>query len=291
MIDFVTEPLRVVLISFGANEFATLHGACEQAGHLPVCYVYGRSMKPRTASVSNAGEVVGGILDGIPPGMDLLLPASADGLADALAGYRPDLLVVYGFNWRLPESVLSVPSHGAINIHTSCLPKYRGPAPVLWAIRNGDPEMGVTVHRMDEDFDTGGILAQQGGIPLDEDVDPDRLWTRIKPVIQDLLRTALDRVVAGAAGEPQDDTEASYAGFLEPAFSRVDWSDTVADIHNQVRTFHFMGRDRGPVAEVGGGWVKVLRTSVEPSDGIRVECGDGPIWIVESVPTEAPASR
>jgi len=107
--------------------------------------------------------------------MDLLLPGTADGLADALGGYRLDLLVVYGFNWKLPAAVLRTPRSGAVNIHSSLLPRYRGPAPVLRAIRNGDAEIGLTVHRMDEQFDTGPILAQQGGIPLDEDVTPQRL--------------------------------------------------------------------------------------------------------------------
>jgi methionyl-tRNA formyltransferase len=223
--------------------------------------------------------------------MDLLLPGTAEGLADALGGYRLDLLVVYGFNWRLPAAVLRTPRSGVINIHSSLLPKYRGPAPVLWAIRNGDAEIGLTVHRMDEQFDRGPILAQRGGIPLDEDVTPQRLWRRVSPVLADVLTVALDLVTKGYPGVPQDDAGASYAGFLEPEFSVVDWSRTSAQVHNQVRMFGFMGPAHAPVAEVGDRWLKVLRTRLEPADGIRVECADGPIWIVESAPAQPPAIR
>lgn len=156
--------MRVALATFGTEEFAALHASCVAAGHEPVAYVYCRSMKPKSRTDTHAAAVAGRLLEALPPGMDLLLPGTAEGLADALGGYRLDLLVVYGFNWRLPAAVLRTPRSGVINIHSSLLPKYRGPAPVLWAIRNGDAEIGLTVHRMDEQFDTGPILAQRGGI-------------------------------------------------------------------------------------------------------------------------------
>src|SRR5262249_29359410 len=159
------------------------------------------------------------------------LPGTAEGLAEAIAGYRLDLLVVYGFNWKLPAAVLDATRFGAVNVHSSLLPKYRGPAPVLWAIRNGDAEIGLTIHRMDERFDTGPILAQRGGIPLDEEVTPQRLWTRVRPVLADLLTAALDQVATNAPGVPQGDAGASYAGFVEPEFSVVDWSRTACAVH------------------------------------------------------------
>lgn len=283
--------MRVALATFGADEFAALHSVCVAAGHEPVAYVYCRSMKPRSRTDAHAAAVAGRLLEALPAGMDLLLPGTAEGLAEALRGYRLDLLVVYGFNWRLPASVLRTPRSGAINVHSSLLPRYRGPAPVLWAIRNGDAEIGLTVHRMDERFDTGPILVQRGGIPLDEDVTPQRLWQRVSPVLGEVLTVALDRVTTGSPGVPQDDAVASYAGFVEPEFSMVDWSRTSAQVHNQVRMFAFMGPAHAPVAEVGDRRLKVLRTRREPADGIRVECADGPIWIVESALAEPPAIR
>jgi methionyl-tRNA formyltransferase len=281
--------MRVALATFGVEEFALLRSACLDAGHVPVAYVYCRSMKPNTDTDAHAAATAGQIAEALPPGMDLLLPGTAEGLAGALAGYRLDLLVVYGFNWKLPAAVLDTPQFGVVNIHTSLLPRYRGPAPVLWAIRNGDPEIGVTIHRMDERFDTGPVLVQRGGIPLDEDVTPQRLWPRIRPVIRDLVVAALGMVASENPGIPQDDSGASSAGFIEPEFSVVDWSRPAREVHNQVRMFAFMGRDHAPVAQVGGRWLAVLRTRLEPSDGIRVECADAPIWIVESQPATSPA--
>jgi methionyl-tRNA formyltransferase len=283
--------MRVALATFGVEEFAALHSACVAVGHEPVAYVHCRSMKPKGRVDARAAAVVGRIVEALPAGMDLLLPGTAQGLADALTGYRLDLLVVYGFNWKLPAAVLRTPRSGVINIHSSLLPRYRGPAPVLWAIRNGDAEIGLTVHRMDEQFDTGPILAQRGGIPLEEDVTPQRLWPLIRPVLVDVLTVVLDQVANGAPGVPQDDAGASYAGFMEPEFSVVDWSRTAVQVHNQVRMFGFMGPGHAPVAKVSDRWLTVLRTRLEPAEGIRVECADGPIWIVESASTQPPATR
>jgi methionyl-tRNA formyltransferase len=284
----VSDPMRVALATFGVDEFAVLHATCVDSGHLPVVYFHCRSMRPNSSTDADSAAAIGRIIEALPPGMDFLLPGNAANLAAGLAGYRLDLLVVYGFNWRLPAAVLDTPRHGVLNVHTSMLPKYRGPAPVLWAIRNGDPETGLTIHRMDERFDTGPILAQRGGIPLDEDVTRASLWPRIRPVLADLLTTALAKVVGQEPGIPQVDADASTAGFLEPESSVMDWSRPAREVHNQVRMFAFMGRDHAPVARVGDGYLRIFRTRLEPADGIRVDCADAPIWIVDSAP-DAPA--
>jgi methionyl-tRNA formyltransferase len=244
-------------------------------------------MRPRRPTDAFAAATVGSLLEAIPAGVDLLVPGSSEGLAKALAGYDLDLLVVYGFSWKLPPSVLETPRLGVLNIHCSMLPEYRGPAPVLWAIRNGDAHLGVTVHRMDEDFDTGPVLAQQDGIPIDDDATPDTLWPRLEPVIRRLLVDSLDRVSQGYPGTPQDGARATYAGLMGPEFSLVNRSQTAREIHNQVRTFRFMGPGLGPTVEIDGRLLRVLRTRLTPADGIRLECADGPIWITESAPVES----
>jgi methionyl-tRNA formyltransferase len=276
--------MHVALAMFGVEEFALLHATCLEAGHLPVAYVNCRSMTPNCSTDADGAAAVSRIVEALPPGMDLLLPGTAEGLVAGLTGYQLDLLVVYGFNWRLPASVLGVPRFGVLNVHTSLLPRYRGPAPVLWAIRNGDSEVGLTIHRMDERFDAGPILTQRGGIALDEDVTPQRLWERLRPVLHDQLAAALDMVTREVPGVPQDDALASSAGFIEPEFSLIDWTRPAREIHNQVRMFAFMGRDHAPVAIVDGQRVRVFRTRLEAADGIRVECGDAPIWVEESTP-------
>lgn len=284
----MVDAMRVALISFGADEFSILHETCVAAGHHPVVYAFSRSMKPGTSADEGAVNTIGQVIGSIPPEMDLLLPGSAEGLGQAFAGYHLDLVVVYGFSWKISPSVLHMPRLGIINVHSSMLPKYRGPAPVLWAIRNGDPDIGFTIHRMDEDFDTGPILAQQGGIPLDDDITPDLLRSRAEPVIRDLLTTALERVCRNDPGQPQGDAAASYAGLMEPEFSVIDWSSSARDIHNQVRTFRFMGGGAVPVARVGDRWLKVLRTRLSEGEGLRVQCADGPIWVIESESAQPP---
>ncbi|MEH0420213.1 methionyl-tRNA formyltransferase [Streptomyces sp. B21-083] len=279
--------MRIGLISFGTAEFAALHETCAAAGHDPVVYAFSRSMRPRKPTDEGAARVAGEITTALPTGVDLLLPGSSEGLGASLHGYGLDLLVCYGFSWRLPRSVLQIPRYGVLNIHSSLLPKYRGPAPVLWAIRNGDADLGVTVHRMDEAFDTGPVLAQQGGVPLPDDVTPRSLWADLSPVLREQLRIGLDRVRDPSAGEPQSVDGVSYAGLLEPEFFGVDTTMTARQVHNQVRTFHFMGPSLGPTAMVNGRRLKVLRTSLTPAGGIRLDCADAPVWITASAPVAA----
>lgn len=279
--------MRIGLISFGTAEFAALHETCAAAGHDPVVYAFSRSMRPRKPTDEGAARVAGEITAALPTGVDLLLPGSSEGLGASLHGYGLDLLVCYGFSWRLPRSVLQIPRYGVLNIHSSLLPKYRGPAPVLWAIRNGDADLGLTVHRMDEEFDTGPVLAQQGGVPLPDDVTPRSLWTDLSPVLRQQLSIALDRVRDTSAGEPQAADGISYAGLLEPEFFAVDTTMTARQVHNQVRTFHFMGPNLGPTVTVNGHRLKVLRTSLTPVDGIRLDCADAPLWITASEPVAA----
>lgn len=274
---------RAVLFSFGAAQFAALHSACERHGYAPVAYVHTTARRPGQA---RTGRTAGELLEAIPEDVDLLVPGSTAGLTGALLGYRPEIAVVYGFNWRLPGELLAALPRGALNVHPSLLPGYRGPAPVHRAIRNGDPEIGVTVHRMTERIDSGPVLAQRGGIPLAEDMTQDLLWERIEPVVGDLLDTALTGVGDGVAGDAQDDSLASHAGYLEPEFFVVDWSGRAADIHNQVRTHRFIGPGRGPLAQLDGRQVRVLGTRTTPGQGVRVECGDGPLWITDYVAAE-----
>ncbi|MEU8510753.1 formyltransferase family protein [Kitasatospora sp. NPDC048722] len=276
--------LRIGIASFGVREFQTIHSVCRQEGHDPLVHVYSRSMRPGKPTDDYAAAAIGPLLGAIPAGVDLLVPAGSEGLARALAGYGLDLLVVYGFNWKLPPSVLATPRLGVINLHCSLLPAYRGPAPVLWAIRNGDRHLGVTVHRMDEDFDTGPVLAQQDGIPIPDDVTPDILWPRLEPVIRRLLAESIGRISNGVPGIPQDDARASRAGLMEAEFSVIDRTRTAREIHNQVRTFRFMGPGLGPTVDIGGRALRVLRTALTPADGIRLDCADGPLWITESAP-------
>jgi len=162
--------------------------------------------------------------------------------------------------------------------------------PLAWAMREGDPVFGMTWHRMDAELDTGNILAQ-GSIPIeDDDVDIKEFSPRLQAASLALLPQALERVAAGDPGDPQSNEGASWAGhFEDDDYVRVDWSRPARDVHNQVRAWHLtfgMSGLRAPVAELDGGQVVLLQTRLADPGGEarRVECGDGPIWIVASEP-------
>ena len=281
--------MRIVLASMGPHEFRLLHSVCEAAGHTVVAYTHSRSMKPRQPVPPHAREKVTATLTEIPQTVDLLLPADPAGLCRSLAGYRPDLVVVYGWNWIMPPRLLELPTHGVINIHPSMLPHYRGPNPVVAAIRNGESHIGLTIHRMDRGVDTGNILVQRDGIALAEDVDLAALRRdELLPTIAELLPEALAMVSSGEPGAPQPEGVFPRAVKFEPGFFVVDWSQPATTIHNQVRTFRAIGNTDAPKAKVGGEWVRLVRTSLTPTEGTRMQCGDGELWVVQGEPTGPP---
>jgi methionyl-tRNA formyltransferase len=168
--------LRIVIASYGSAEFRFLHETLTDSGHVPIAYLVSRSMRPSAAPEPDILEAIKTIVPDLPPGLDLLLPGGTDTIVDMLAGYKPDLFLVFGFNWRVPREVLGLPRFGVLNVHPSALPKYRGPSPVLWAIRNGDPFMGITIHRMNEQIDAGPVLAQVEDLPLPDQVTRRDVW-------------------------------------------------------------------------------------------------------------------
>lgn len=268
--------MRVVLMSYGAEGFEDLRAACEVAGHTPVAYVY---------AASGGGAAGDEVLAAMPPGPDLLVPRSPEGMARCLAGYAPDVVVCFGIPWRLHTGVLRAPRLGVLNVHPSLLPRHRGPMPVHWAVRQGDEETGVTVHWMDESLDSGPIVAQRRGIRLPDDLDGEAVFAQIRSTVRGVVPEALALAEDGFAGTPQDGSRASYEGFMGPESAVIDWSRPAREVHNLVRAYRFgLFAVPGPLAVVRGGWVSVLRTSTSDENGVRMECGDGPLWVTEWVP-------
>jgi len=242
------------------------------------------------------------VVAAVPPGIDVIVSNHPERWAAMLAPLRPDLIVSGGFPWRIPSEVLALPRLGAINMHPALLPRYRGPAAIEWALRNGDAELGFTVHRLSPDFDTGPILAQTR-IPIADDDDIDSLVAKFGPVLPGLLGQALERVARGDPGEVQDEAEATYAGLFDEEWRIIDWSQPARTIHNQVRSWIGV-RDipLGAFGEVDGETLQITKTRLVASesmeqvpalpgtvlrrDGERlvVQCGDGPIEVVRWSP-------
>ena len=220
-----------------------------------------------------------------PGGLDLLFARDKHAIEPLIRAYEPDLMSCWGFPWKIPQGALDAPRLGSVNMHPALLPRHRGPIPLAWALRDGDPVWGATWHRMDAELDTGNILVQ-GSVPIeDDDVDIERFSPKLRACAIALLPLALERIAAGDPGDPQPSEGASWAGhFEDDDYVRVDWSHSARSIHNQVRAWHLtfgMSGLRAPIAELDGEQVVLLRTRLtDPGGGARrVECGDGPIWV------------
>src|SRR5262249_41636339 len=150
------------------------------------------------------------LVNGVPDHLDLCLVPDKTRLPRLLRAYEPDLAVCFGYPWLLPPEVLSIPALGVLNGHPSLLPRWRGPFPLAWAIREGDTELALTYHLMDEAFDTGPILAQ-GSAPMPTEYDWDALRPGYVGLAQELMPKALERLARGERGEPQTG-DGPYAG-------------------------------------------------------------------------------
>lgn len=154
---------------------------------------------------------------------------------ETIISLDPDLFVVVAYGRILPGSFLSIPRLGAINIHPSLLPRYRGPAPVQWAIINGEKETGVTTIWMDEGMDTGDILLRKR-VAIEHDETSGSLHDRLAQVGAGLLIETLDRLRSGdLAGVAQDRSEATYAPLLRKEDGRIDWSRDAKSLEALIR--------------------------------------------------------
>ena len=182
-----------------------------------------------------------------------------------------------------------MPRYGIVNQHPAPLPRFRGPIPMSWALREGDTEFWITWHRMDAELDTGAILAQTSVPILDEDTTVWEMGPKVLQASVELLPRVFERLAAGDPGDPQATEGASWAGFFEEDYATVDWSQTAREIHNQVRAWHLAFQDgpvQGPIAELDGSASSSSgRASPIPGDGSpAVDVADGKIWILESEP-------
>jgi methionyl-tRNA formyltransferase len=149
----------------------------------------------------------------------------------------PDACVVAAYGKILPEWLLAIPKLGCINVHASLLPKYRGAAPINWAIANGERETGVTIMQMDAGMDTGAMLAKRA-IAIGEEETAPELAVRLSRLGADLLSETLPRIERGEIRpEAQDDSQASYAPLLKREDGLIDWRRSAGEIANRVRAF------------------------------------------------------
>lgn len=153
-----------------------------------------------------------------------------------LSFYNPDIIVVVAYGRIIPPEVLALPKYGCLNIHASILPKYRGAAPIQWAIINGERHTGVTIMQLDEGLDTGNIISFEQVDILDDD-DTQSVGNMLSVMGGELLLKVLDRIEAAGKVEsvPQNHEEATYAPLLEKKDGLIDWSLTTEEIICRIR--------------------------------------------------------
>ena len=207
---------------------------------------------------------------------------------------KPDLLVVVAYGQILPQVLLDVPRFGCLNIHTSLLPKYRGAAPIQWAIADGEPETGVTIMKMDAGLDTGPILSTRRTPILPAD-DSQILHDRLAQLGAELLAETISDFVAGKISpQPQPATGSTYAAKIKKEDGKIDWQQPALQIWNRLRAFTpwpgaftFLLTEPKPqllkiwkaeVVENSGAAGMVLAAD---KSGIVVGCGQGALRIVE----------
>lgn len=279
-------PWRVAIITVLPIVAQTYSETIRRCGHEPVAVITPRR---RALGAPPMPFAAAHVADD-PPELDILFAATRHSLTRLLRAHEPDLAICTGFPWLISQETIDVPRLGIVNGHPSLLPRYRGPFPIAWAIRNGETEIGMSFHLMDAEFDTGNVLAQKA-VPLHDDDTGETLYDRFPAVVDDLLPIVFARLAAGDRGDPQEGGE--YQSIFEQEYWTIDPSQTAAEVHRQVRAWSFVppiSPDHGPILDLGGERVRVTRTSrTEVADATRLECADGPLWIVESEPVQAGA--
>ncbi|REC32534.1 methionyl-tRNA formyltransferase [Enterococcus pseudoavium] len=173
-------------------------------------------------------------------GLLVLQPEKISGSPEMekIAELAPDLLITAAFGQFLPEKLLQVPRVGAINVHASLLPKYRGGAPVHYAIMEGETETGVTIMEMIKKMDAGGIFSQQK-IAITKQDDVGTMFEKLSQVGQELLLKTLPQIISGELKPtPQNEAEATFSPNISREQEAIDWQKTAEEVDNQVRGMH-----------------------------------------------------
>ena len=154
---------------------------------------------------------------------------------ERIAAMRPDLILSVYYRNMIGGRILGLAPLGAFNMHGSLLPRYRGRAPINWAVLNGEPRIGMTLHRMGREPDAGNIV-DQDGVDIGPRDTAEQAFRKVLPCARRVLARQIDALLAGTAPEtPQDPSQATYFGGRKPEDGRIDWTKPAREIFNLVR--------------------------------------------------------
>ena len=207
---------------------------------------------------------------------------------------EPDVICVVAYGKILPSEILEIPKLGCINVHASLLPKYRGAAPIQWAVLNGDKTTGVTTMYMDIGMDTGDMILKQE-VEIGENETTGELWDRLAIIGADLLVKTLDQIEKGTAPRIKQSDDFTMAPMLNKEISKIDWQEkTAKQIKNLVRGLNPI---MGAYSYLNGKKIKFWKVEVEEDtnsnqengtvikandkDGLYIKAKDGILKIIE----------
>jgi methionyl-tRNA formyltransferase len=248
----------------------------------------GRKSKPSAVKVFALGR-------GIPVIEPVKVRTDASALERARAA-GPDVNVVVAYGQIIPRDLHYFPRFHSLNVHFSVLPKYRGAAPVQWAVLNGDPETGVTIIELNDRMDEGDILAVKR-VPIGPEETAAELEGRLAPIGAELLVETLDRIDS-IVPVPQDHARASLAPKIKKEDGRLRWEGAAVDIDRKVRAladrpgaFTFIGSKR--INIIKGSQIPAIIEGAQPGQivfvdkhGIVVACGAGVAYLIENLQPE-----
>ena len=262
--------------------------------------VFTQPDKPRNRGMSLSFSPVKELA--LQNGLDVYQPTKLrDGsFTELLRSLKPDVLVVVAYGRILPEDALSVPTYGAVNVHSSLLPKYRGAAPVQWAVLNGDTVTGVSTMYLAPEMDTGDVIFTVK-TEIGEFETSGELFDRLMVMGAELLHKTLRAIENGTAPRSkQDESQASYVTMLDKSMSPIDWSRSPREIVK-----HICGLQPWPVAttEIGGLTFRIFKAeytdtvtdkapgTVVAADkrGIEIACGGAHTLLITEL--QAPGKK
>ena len=265
-----------------------------------IAAVFTQPDKPRNRGMSLSFSPVKELA--LQNGLDVYQPTKLrDGsFTELLRSLKPDVLVVVAYGRILPEDALSVPTYGALNVHSSLLPKYRGAAPVQWAVLNGDTVTGVSTMYLAPEMDTGDVIFTEK-TEIGEFETSGELFDRLMVMGAELLHKTLRAIENGTAPRSkQDESQASYVTMLDKSMSPIDWSRSPREIVK-----HICGLQPWPVAttEIGGLTFRIFKAeytdtvtdkapgTVVAADkrGIEIACGGAHTLLITEL--QAPGKK
>ncbi len=182
---------------------------------------------------------------------------------EKIAALKPDLILSVYYRHMIGQPILDLPPLGAFNMHGSLLPKYRGRAPINWAVLHGEPRIGMTLHRMVKRADAGAMVDQEG-VDISPRDTAEQAFRKVMPCARTVLARQLDALLAGAIiSIPQNESQATYFGGRKPEDGRIDWTHSSTAIFNLIRAV----TDPYPGAFTEAGGTKLMVWWAEPAPG------------------------